>query len=90
MVLYHVRDVEERCMAACEMVGGTDGEGSVLDWHLETTEWDHFAAVCEMEVIEGCLTEFGGCRSMADGGNGSCWEKILSWGGIGDAWFGGS
>ena len=61
MMLYHVRDIEQGSVAAREMVRCTDGEGRVLDWHVETTKSHHFAAMCEMKVIEGCFSEFRGC-----------------------------
>lgn len=44
-MLYHMRDVEEGTVGACEIVGGGDGEGCVLDGHMETAERDHFCAV---------------------------------------------
>ena len=83
MVLHHVANVEEGGVRACKVVRGTDGEGCVLDRHLETTERDHFAAIGEVEIIEGCFSEICGGRFMADRGKGSCWEEMSSWGGIG-------
>lgn len=56
-MLHHVRDVEERGVAAGEVVGCANGEGVVLDGHLETAEGNHFTAMGEMEVVEGCLAE---------------------------------
>lgn len=76
-------------MAACEMVRCTDGEGRVLDWHLETAKGDHFATICDMKVVQRGLAQFRGCRFMADGRDCLCWEKMLSWGSIGDAGLGG-
>ena len=59
-MLHHVANVEEGGVRTCEVVRATDGEGCVLDWHLETTERDHFAAISEVEIIEGCFAEI--CR----------------------------
>lgn len=60
-MLHHVRDIEERSVAACKMMRCTDGKRCVLDWHVETTKTHHFAAMDEMKVVKGCLAEFGGC-----------------------------
>jgi hypothetical protein len=56
-MLHHVAYVEEGGVAASEMVGGADAEGGVLHWHMEAPERDHFPAVGEVEVVEGCLFE---------------------------------
>jgi hypothetical protein len=56
-MLHHVAYVEEGGVAASEMVGGADAEGGVLHWHMEAPERDHFPAVGEVEVVEGCLLE---------------------------------
>lgn len=50
-------DVEEGGVGAGEEVGLGDAEGGVLDWHVEAAEGDHFAAVGEVEVVEGGFLE---------------------------------
>jgi len=50
-MLYHMRDVKDGTVRACEVVGCGHGEGVVLDWHVETAKGDHFCAVGEVEVI---------------------------------------
>lgn len=39
-------------MTASEVVRVTDGEGGVLNWHVEAAEGDHFGAMREVEVVE--------------------------------------
>jgi hypothetical protein len=56
-MLHHVAYVKEGGVAACEVVRGTDALIRVLDWHVEAAEGDHFTAMGEVEVIEGCLLE---------------------------------
>ena len=58
MVLHHMANIKERGVAACEMVRGADGEGCVLNRHFESAEGNHFSAVRDMEVVEGCFAEF--------------------------------
>ena len=60
-MLHHVTDVKERRVAACEVVGGADGEGGVLDGHVETAEMDHFRAMGHVEVVERGFAEIVGC-----------------------------
>ena len=78
MVLHHVGDVEEGGALAGEVVGVEDGEGGVLDGHGVAAEGDHFAAVAEVEVVEGGFGElfFGSCRGggIAGGLEGGCWD----------------
>ena len=47
-MLHHVAYVEKGGVAACEVVGGTDAEAGVLDWHVVATERDHFPAMGDM------------------------------------------
>lgn len=56
-MLNHVAYIEERGVAACEVVRGADALRGVLDWHVEAAEGDHFAAMGEVQVVEGCLLE---------------------------------
>lgn len=51
-MLYHVTYVEEGGVATCEVVGGADAKGGVLDWHVEATKGHHFPAMGEVEVVE--------------------------------------
>lgn len=74
-MLYHVAYVEEGGVRAGEVVRGADAEGGVLHGHVETAEGHHFAAVREVEVVEGGLLEdfITGCggrvaRCLCDGG----------------------
>ena len=72
VVLHHVGDVEEGGGCAGEFVGVEDGEGRVLDRHGVAAEGDHFAAVAEVEVVEGGFAELffggGGGGGIAAGG----------------------
>ena len=45
---------------------GADGEGIILDGHLETAKWNHFSTMRNVEVVEGCFAEFGGGGFMTD------------------------
>jgi hypothetical protein len=56
-MLHHVAYVEEGGVAASKVVRGADALVRVLYWHVEAAEGDHFAAVGEVEVVEGCLLE---------------------------------
>lgn len=60
-VLHHVADVEERCVAACEVMGGADRERIVLYWHVEAAEGNHFSSMEQVEVVERCFAKFA-CR----------------------------
>lgn len=35
------------------MVGFGDGEGGVLDWHVEAAEWNHFCAIGNVKLVKG-------------------------------------
>lgn len=56
-MLHHVADIKERGVAAREMVRGADREGVVLHRHVEAAEGDHFPAVSEVEIVEGCFPQ---------------------------------
>lgn len=59
-MLHHVRDVEEGGVGAREVMRGADGEGGVLDGHVEAAEGDHLSAVGDVEVVEGGFLEGAG------------------------------
>jgi hypothetical protein len=56
-MLHHMAYVEERRVTACEVVGGADGEGIVLDGHIEASEGHHFGAMSQVELVEGGFPE---------------------------------
>lgn len=68
---------------------GADGEGIVLDWHLETAKWDHFPTMRNVEIIEGCFAERGGGGFVSDRRKGARLVLELSWGRVRGEGFGG-
>jgi len=86
-MLHHMAYVKEGGVGSCEMVRGADGEGAVLDWHLEPAKWDHLSTVSDVEVVEGGFAESGGGGFMADRGKGSALGLELSWRTVGGEGF---
>ena len=49
--------VEQASFLPCPLVAFSHAEVGVLDWHGVASEWNHLAAVVDVELVESSLVE---------------------------------